>query len=782
MNQFQKLFGWSWSILVVCALAFAMGGCEGDDGAQGPPGADGADGTNGTDGTDGADALVIPLESCGVCHGPENFGDAAALHAVTGIAAVSDVTFLDVAGDLQVSFNLAVDGVAVVEPPAVDSTYVFTAADSTTIRLDPATNPITIAPGAAGGDFIATISGGTALAGEAARFYLRLGMQGVVSGDFPAAALPNIASNDSCTGCHGPKGLTVHARYGYPGMEASECVVCHKAQEGIWNEDGVPRFEYSFVGIVHGIHNAHDRYGGFTYGDHEFKTTYPSYMTNCSVCHSADEIVAGELTQLTAANSMPVSGEGCLSCHGGMEAWSPWPAGLEFHLTNITDPLTHDCQSQCHEPMGAAQTKIVVADFHNGIETERHGWILDGEDVSLTEGALFDWRITGVEVIDDGANLAVSWAADYGDPAAGVDPCNDTVAAGEPVFFLGPNLEEMTMYRNYAQGDDFLLGPGSSPGAPSSVDLDATNTTCQDGIATTVLAVDAVTAMKGRVALGGKPLVVAPEGLAGLPGVPAVIEARVPTPTFDFLLADGSAAPARRAVVDTGKCLGCHVGSLYQHGGDRVDNVDMCLMCHNVASNEQNVREGMGLVDAADTYDGKVGETYGMKTMLHRVHSANWEFKGDRFNAPYLVYRNRGIYAFAKEGDFPPNWDTGAACTDRYGRPGTIVSGADPALTTACQVHNFEAPTFPRSLNECAACHDAKFASVIPDQMIAMATTVEAGAAPWNVYLDDVLQGAATTACITCHYSSSTKGHAYLNSWAPQEFPEGRQTIIDAVN
>ena len=29
---------------------------------------------------------------------------------------------------------------------------------------------------------------------------------------------------------------------------------------------------------------------------------------------------------------------------------------------------------------------------------------------------------------------------------------------------------------------------------------------------------------------------------------------------------------------------------------------------------------------------------------------------------------------------------------------------------------------------------------------------------------------------------ANAKGHAYQNSWEPQEFPEGRQTIIDAGN
>ena len=225
----------------------------------------------------------------------------------------------------------------------------------------------------------------------------------------------------------------------------------------------------------------------------------------------------------------------------------------------------------------------------------------------------------------------------------------------------------------------------------------------------------------------------------------------------------------------TGKCLNCHVGSLYQHGGNRVDNVDLCILCHNSASNEKNVRVGMG-VDASEAYDGKTGETFEMKTMLHRVHSA-----GAPGSPPYVVYRNRGIYAFAPDVSLVPNWDAGADCVDIFGRPATIVNGADPDLENSCQVHNFISPDYPRALNACAACHTSNFA-VIPDQTQAMATTVEAGSDEWENQLDDTLQGAATTACITCHTSGPAKGHAYQNSWEPQEFEEGRQTIIDAVN
>ena len=59
----------------------------------------------------------------------------------------------------------------------------------------------------------------------------------------------------------------------------------------------------------------------------------------------------------------------------------------------------------------------------------------------------------------------------------------------------------------------------------------------------------------------------------------------------------------------------------------------MCILCHNSASNEKNVRVGMG-VDASEAYDGKVGETFEMKTMLHRVHSA-----GAEGQPPYVIYR-----------------------------------------------------------------------------------------------------------------------------------------------
>ncbi len=556
------------------------------------------------------------------------------------------------------------------------------------------------------------------------------------------------------------------------------CLVCH-GQTVYWSGNEVPRL----VEVAHGYHS-----GVETWEDDlaEINVTYPTYMNNCSVCHSPG-------AELTAANSMPFSA-GCFTCHGSMDSWAtyfeadptavPPKPDYTFHLTLTPTPETANCAS-CHVGGGVAANKLVVTDAHNGLTTGRGGIIIDGVDTSITEGEKFDWQITGV--VDDGVNLAITWTASY--DGNGVDPCNDVVGPNAPVFFNG---NTMRIYRSYAQGDDFIMGTGSNPGQPGRVTLDVNNTVCAGNVATTTIPVDTIVADKGRLTLAGRPLV------ENVLDPAATMRVRVPTPTFDWVVGDGEAAVARRDVVDTTLCLNCHVGSLYQHGGDRVDNVDKCLVCHNAAANEQYVRVGMG-VDASEAYDGKVGETFEMKTMLHRVHSANWDWNPDRditeVNPPFLVYRNRGVYAFAGEGEFPPNWDSGEDCVHPSNRVGRRVFGADITNTpddNSCQPHIFHAPTFPRSLNGCTACHTVDDPAtqdvnedfmVIPDQTKSMASTVDVGSTvDYTDQLDDVLQGAATTACITCHYSSAAKGHAYQNSWAPQEFPEGRQTIIDAVN
>ena len=733
MNRIHTFMRWAWSFLVVFTLAFAMSGCEGDDGAAGPAGATGtagADGATGPPGPPGAAAPVVPLESCAVCHDDGSYVSAMDAHALPQIEAFSNVAFSPSGDDLVVTFELTVDGAPGVGYDALERGYRQNGTDSAIVLSD-----FSALTDNGDGSYSFTITNGNLAVGNN-RYLFRVSSGGeretrvYVWGDYPATAFaaPVVGAN-ACGNCHGPEGIDIHGGYYTAADVAEPCLVCHGGPAP-WSGQPVA----SLVDVTHGLHSGiwvEDPAEG------PIEVTYPTYMTNCSVCHA-------EPAELAAANAMSVSGANCFTCHGSMDGFDF--TASPFHLT-IVDPETADCTA-CHSAGGAVPTLVDVTDFHDGWETPRHGFIYDGVDTSIVEGEKFDWSITSMA--DDGVNLTFTWQASY--DGVGVDPCNETVGVGAPTFHLGPG--SLRTYRSYSQGDDFIIGTSTSdPGQPSRANPDATNTTCSSGVATTVIPVEAVTAERARIALGGKPRVESPD----VPGL--IVEARVPSPTFDWEVGDGTQT-MRRAIVDTEKCLDCHVGSLYQHGGDRVDNVDYCLVCHNSASNEQSVRVGMG-VDADEAYDGQVGETYEMKTMIHRIHSA-----GEEGSPPYVIYRNRGIYGFATDDSLLPNW------------PGTgqqLVFGSDGVTTN----HNFHSPTYPRSLYECTACHVAGFDDQ-PSAAEAMATTIDAGSVVWDDQVDDVLQGAVTTSCITCHADSASKGHAYQNSWVPQAFPEGRETIIEA--
>jgi OmcA/MtrC family decaheme c-type cytochrome len=774
---------WTMAATILLAAFLGLAGCEGDDGKDGAPGV----GTDGDDGiscwdlngngvadpeedvnNDGVvDALdcqgpgivTLPLETCAVCHGEGSFASAPAAHEIDREISYTVLTPPTADGDdLVVAFDIRVNGAPYDFLTLVQRTVIFQGIDGEYTRNQLPNNSHTFLESVVNGVYTFRIPGGTLLngvpvnpsdfVGTDARIYFRLNSpagvtparRASVNADDAAYARLDLVSDQSCKNCHGEfaGGLTSHH---YNPFDASNCIACHSAV----NPPGGIGMTY----LTHGIHNSQNLPGGeIDIEGQIFKITYPTYMANCSVCHD-------EPATLAAANAMPVTAPGCFSCHGSIEGFG-FAAG-NFHLALPNE----DCLA-CHVTNGVGSAAgITVADFHNGAPTGNAGLIWDGADVSVTEGEKFAWTIDSV--VDDGTELAISWTATYNGVA--VDPCNATVGVDAPVFHVpgGGSGGGFSMLRSYAQGDDFIIGTSTSaPGQADAVNLSAANTTCSGLVATTVIPVDDVDATVGRVALQGKPGVVSPASAT------ALLRVRVPTPTFDWLLGSDDPAPARRAVVETAECLKCHVGSLYQHGGNRVDNVDMCILCHNSASNEQSVRVGMG-VEASEAYDGKVGETFEMKTMLHRIHSAGTSSIAGADTSPlYVIYRNRGIYAWAPDESFlPDTW------------PGTgpqIVFGSNDVT----QNHNFHAPTYPRALNACTACHAEGFA-VMPDQTKAMATTVNAGSTAWGNQLDDTLQGAATTACITCHSGGPVKGHAYQNSWVPQVFPEGRETIIEAV-
>jgi OmcA/MtrC family decaheme c-type cytochrome len=391
----------------------------------------------------------------------------------------------------------------------------------------------------------------------------------------------------------------------------------------------------------------------------------------------------------------------------------------------------------------------------------------------------------------------VTWSATL--DGAAVDPCNTTVGDAAPVFFgatantaTGQVASNLSVLRSYAQANDWVndglagsTAPGQPAGSTGTPAVTSTNTTCSGNVATTTVPVQTVNATKGVVALQGKPQ------LRFTPGIGTtneVIQIRSKSPTREFAILDGSlpaAADLRRELVDTAKCLACHEGSLYQHGGNRVDNTNLCVMCHNPAASETNVRVAMGL-DDTETYDGRAGETYDLRYMLHAIHSAG------ESGQPLVYYRTNGVYFFgtkealAKVASWP---GTGCQVVAGSGAPSS-ATGTQCDATNTTQVtknHNFIEVHYPRALNDCSACHVNGSENALPDATRSVAVTYDAGVAPWNNLVDDVLLGPSAATCMSCHQSGDPaiqfglRTHAYGQGWAPTTFENGRQTLLDAA-
>lgn len=797
-------------LLAMLVASLGLAGC--DDGDNGDPGAAGASAyeiavANGFTGTEaewlaslqGADAPVAtaaPLESCNVCHGSGSAFAADANHDVSDQLKVSftvaSVTPSATPAGATIVANVKVAGVNRNDFTNFVAAAAYAASTTTPGQFVYAGS---VTGGTQGGQIVAenvtvasTGSGNYSIFVPAplgwvwdtttpVSYFVRLNTgPGITYPEANIVASQNAAtlttvirdvvSNDACIACHAnnifnaehPSRIYHNSTYG-----VGSCVICHKQA----SRDNLTRY-------AHGIHNAHNMPSGQynRTATSIYHTTYPTYMENCSVCHAKP-------AQLTAVNSEAVSGPFCFSCHESMASWT-FESGLSFHEAYTA---TTDC-SVCHTTGTGGVARATVAEFHNGLITERGGLIWNGQDVSVVEGAKVDMQITGIT--SDGVNVSATWTATYdadgpgGAAPVAVNPCNAVAAANAPAFFAaaantttGQVNGNLSFLKGFGQGDDWVNdGAASSPGQAAAVSLTTTNTTCAGNVATTTFALTAAEQAsskngRGVLALQGKAQVVAPNS--------KVVQVRSKTPTREYVVATGALpAETRRPIIDSAACLKCHVGSMYQHGGNRVDNIEMCVICHNEASSEQNVRESMG-VDATEAYDGQAGQTYGFKSFLHAVHSA-----GETGKITALYRENQGIFVWAADEADIPNWP-GTGDQFVYGSSRPTGTGPNGEIS---KPHTFHAPTYPRLLNDCAACHVSSFAD-LPNQSISVATTINTGTS-YNGQLDDVLEGTAAATCMSCHQSgdagvqASLKGHAYQNGWYPRVFTEGRKTILEA--
>jgi OmcA/MtrC family decaheme c-type cytochrome len=772
------------SIFLIVPLVFM--GCSGDDGATGPQGQQGLTGPRGEDLT----ANPVP-ETCSVCH-----RSVATTHAQTGAVTVSNIASArNGAGDLVTTFNVKVDGVnnatfvlyrgyahldnAAQAVPAGSAVPMITTGQRNTLYSIADNGAVTgtgvtfVNLGA--GNYSATVPVATALDNADYLFLVKApaaatetvisaytleGSAAVTSG---TTSLRNLVSDAGCTSCHGPTPAW-SAKFRHYAVGGSKCQVCHGIvgrnvgiitllDNGTRVESQPTRYGTNAVEYFHGIHNsegmpdnAYFRSTNPAGGENSYAIGYPSDMRNCKVCHT-------EPAQLTTAATKPVSFWFCMSCH---QSWKSFPPIVPSH-TSFNDNT--NCAG-CHNGSIARAT---VSDFHNSFEgVDPHlDSFYGGTDISFDNPDNVLFTVTGVT--KSGDNVAFRWTASK--LGAAVNPCNTDNAAG-------PTFQQLGAYLAYAKGDDWVnenLSASQSPGQPLPARnlFTSLSTTCDNtNVATTTGLVVAAGAKpyakKALLAIGGKPITRHSTGKQYF--------VRVASPTYAFSMATGASVAARRSAVDTKKCIACHRGTLYQHGGDRVDNEQLCVICHNPSSSEKNVRVGYRILNAdntvntSKTYDGKSAETYDMRYLLHAIHGA------EKRDNPIIIYRSRGVFAFAPEGAAKPTgWPAGGSFVDN-----ALVYGSTNNQRIG---HTWTIIDYPKPVNACEACHVAGLYEV-PDQTKAVALTVEPGTS-WPSQTDDVSIGPAAAACTACHASSVARSHALKQGYLANVLKEEMLLLAD---
>ena len=776
------------SIFLIVPLLFMGCADDGSDGARGATGATGLTGPRGEDLT----ANPVP-ETCSVCH-----GNVAATHAQTGAVTVGNIaSAVDGDGNLVTTFNVKVDGAnsdsfilyrayahldnALQAVPAASATPVITTGQRNTLYSLADNGAITGTPGAGivfantigTGNYTVTVPAANVIDNADYLFIVKAPaagtetavgaytLEGSAFATLGTTSLRDLVSDEGCTSCHGPTPAW-SAKFRHYAVGGSKCGVCHSivgrnvgiislADNGT-RVEGVQRAGTNAVEYFHGIHNSEGMPDNMYFrstnpagGENSYAIGYPSDMRNCKVCHT-------EPAQLTAASTAPVSFWLCMSCH---QSWKSFPNAPAGHATT---PLTDNTAcAGCHVE--------TVSVFHNSFEgvDSHYDSFYNGTDISFDNPDNVLFAIG--DITKSGDNVAFTWVASKA--GALVNPCNTDNAAG-------PTFQGLGAYLAYAKGDDWVnenLSASQSPGQPLSARnlFTSLSTTCDNTnkVATTtglVVAAGAIPyAQKALLAIGGKPVTTEPTT-----GEQYFV--RVASPTKAFSMATGDAVAARRSAVDTQKCIACHRGTLYQHGGDRVDNEQLCVICHNPSSSEKNVRVNYGItnpdgtVNTSATYDGKSAETYDMRYLLHAIHGA------EKRDNPIIIYRSRGIFAFAPEGAAKP---AGWPADETTPQP---IAGS---VTGATQTHTWTIIDYPKPANACLACHNEGLYEV-PDQTKAVALTVEPGTS-WTSQTDDVSIGPTAGACTGCHATSIERSHAYKQGYMANVIKEEMLQLADPM-
>jgi OmcA/MtrC family decaheme c-type cytochrome len=562
-----------------------------------------------------------------------------------------------------------------------------------------------------------------------------------------------IADEKSCNGCHGK--LAVH---GGSRSDVQYCVTCHTAGATL---RGV---SIEMKTMTHKIHMGANlpsvRAGGsYVLGNADFShVVLPQSVTNCRTCHNGDMGAPNRTPDGNNWREVPTNGA-CTSCHEDVNA-NTGTNHLAGARTDATCATCHDSAPSnsfsieryhastyqspnnpigLRDPSGNLLLSVfryeissVTASGNNPVVTFR----------ILRDGTPMDLTGTGLPAgISGGPSFLIAYAL----PQDGITAPLDYNQGGRPS--AQPQSVSLAAVRNMTAGS--MAGPDSNGFYTATI----TGGTWPTGATLRAIGLQgSFTQTVGTTNYGR------------------------PTPSA---IREVTGDTKRRVVVDNARCLSCHE-SLQLHGGSRVDNTAICVVCHNpnlsssgraadpVQFMTQVNSTAMPLpaasVASRATYlmfaPGASGPPYpamdpltwpeesnNFKDMIHGIHASHIR------STPFVFVRDRqasGIFGYDwSHVTYPQVQGNCRACHTNTGYGVNLPAGVlastqrttsgDPAETRAqvqtarTNVPNATDLVSSPAAASCVGCHDGALAkahmqqngAVVDQQRTALAGTIE---------------------------------------------------------
>ena len=690
-------------------------GCAGNDGATGPAGPPGPGG--------GPGPGVLASETCVVCHGQGQFVDVRTMHRLntdgtltqggTITSAITGVTFTPSGDNIitAVTFTFAAFNQAGLNITSnIDLTTnngtQYSYARFTIAKLVPGTNgdpntwydyangqrvlPRLVNNG--GGSYTYTfvdntvsISGG--LVGAANAFLDNATTRAAIQisglpvalftadplllapvanvildvvtnagvGTVSTAVRRDIVTTAACNACHDPLAL-----HGGGRRDTRICVTCHNPT---LPPDG------SLVRLVHKIHSSDNNIVIGTRIFTQFgEVTFPQDRRNCITCHKG---LDGD--NWRARPSM----EACATCHL-ISFEFPSPAGLTLHSGGVQ--ATNAGCSTCHPATGIGAVGKSVTRAHTtenqtpnnpydppGMVTFRY--FIDTVTVDNNNAPVVQFHL---QIATADANGVLGPFTDF------TLPTDNTGKVTQPAGFSGSPafLVAYTLPQDGVTSPADYNNLGKAAGQPTSVNI--------VGLTVSGTAAQYTATLTGAAAAfppGALMRAVALQGYftqlnVNLDDVPPLDNVGRHTPAV-IRAVTGDAV--RRVIVKSGYnattgapegCLECH--EIFEgHGGNRVNNVQVCVVCHNVnlTSSARTITGSpinpaiTGLIPLGSTTPlGSDPLLYpeianNFKELIHGIHSADVPGK----SIPFVDIRNRtsgglvGVLVYGPEITYPGN-------------------------------------------------------------------------------------------------------------------------------